>query len=148
VTRPSFPAVKADLPVRLAAACLAGAALLAGCAAPGTAPDHSRTALDWAGRYEGTLPCADCPGIHTTLELRPDQSYRLTQRYLERNVAPVVEQGHFRWNRAGQAIELLDLRGGPIRYSVGEGRLTQLDREGRPITGPLAPMYVLRQVGR
>ena len=51
-------------------------ALLAGCAgtqnagAPsaskdGTAaPDlhSSQNALDWAGVYEGVLPCADCPG--------------------------------------------------------------------------------------
>lgn len=130
---------------------LLAAAVLAGCAsakppqpAPGAA-DASRTALDWAGAYEGTLPCADCPGIRTTLELRPDQTYRLTLRYLERSVAPLVEQGRFRWDAAGGTIELQDRKNGPMRYRVGENQLVQLDRDGQPITGPLAPSFVLRK---
>lgn len=35
----------------------------------------SETSLDWAGVYEGTLPCADCEGIHTLIELHEDKSY-------------------------------------------------------------------------
>ena len=27
--------------------------------------DNSMTALDWAGTYKGTVPCADCEGIET-----------------------------------------------------------------------------------
>ena len=35
------------------------------------------TAFDKAGVYTGVIPCADCGGIETTLELRADGTYRL-----------------------------------------------------------------------
>ena len=34
-----------------------------------TTGDNSKTSVDWVGKYEGTLPCADCEGIKTTLTL-------------------------------------------------------------------------------
>ena len=37
--------------------------------------------FDKAGVYYGVLPCADCSGIETTLELMGDQTYKLTQVY-------------------------------------------------------------------
>lgn len=33
----------------------------------------------FAGTFSGTLPCADCPGIDTTLELKADGSYQLNE---------------------------------------------------------------------
>ncbi|PID90489.1 MAG: hypothetical protein CSA97_02515 [Bacteroidetes bacterium] len=33
------------------------------------------------GTYKGTLPCADCPGLETTLTIEPDGAYTLTQEY-------------------------------------------------------------------
>ncbi|MDE5451088.1 copper resistance protein NlpE N-terminal domain-containing protein, partial [Elizabethkingia meningoseptica] len=30
---------------------------------------NAQNSLDWAGTYEGTVPCADCPGIKTTITL-------------------------------------------------------------------------------
>jgi uncharacterized lipoprotein NlpE involved in copper resistance len=38
---------------------------------------NSRSSLDWAGTYEGVLPCADCPGTKIRLTLNGDGSYRL-----------------------------------------------------------------------
>ena len=35
----------------------------------------------FAGKFTGTLPCADCPGIDETLELKPDGSFTLTDAY-------------------------------------------------------------------
>ncbi len=37
----------------------------------------SQNSLDWAGVYEGVLPCADCPGIQTRLTLSRDETYEL-----------------------------------------------------------------------
>ena len=31
---------------------------------------NAQNSLDWAGTYEATLPCADCPGIKTTVVLK------------------------------------------------------------------------------
>ena len=35
----------------------------------------SEMSLDWAGVYQGTLPCADCEGIETMIELKDDHTY-------------------------------------------------------------------------
>ena len=62
------------LSVLLAALAVALSAVVApvgaAAAAGADAAHNSRNALDWAGTYEGVLPCADCPGIQTRLSLR------------------------------------------------------------------------------
>lgn len=35
----------------------------------------------FAGTFSGTLPCADCPGIDTTVTLKPDGTYTLREAY-------------------------------------------------------------------
>jgi len=92
----------------------------------------SRNSLDWAGTYEGVLPCADCPGIKTRLTLNRDGSYELSTQYLDRQPAPQVVRGQFTWNAAGSAIAL-DQNGNGQQFSVGEGRLSQLNRDGTPV---------------
>ncbi|HEY0948237.1 MAG TPA: copper resistance protein NlpE [Candidatus Paceibacterota bacterium] len=53
------------------------------------------------GTFEGTTPCADCPGIVQRLTLMQDSAYsaegtyELSLTYLERDVEPFVESG--RW---------------------------------------------------
>ena len=93
-------------------------------------PAHnSRNAVDWAGAYEGIMPCADCPGIKTRLTLQPDGRYELSTQYLERQVAPQTARGQFSWNAAGSAIRL-DAAGHGQQFQVGEGRLLQLNQDG------------------
>jgi uncharacterized lipoprotein NlpE involved in copper resistance len=114
-------------------------------AMPAVAPHSSRDSLDWAGTYEGTMPCADCPGIRTTLELRMDGTFLLSRRYLERSEAPRMTQGgRFTWDPNGRDV-ILTVPGGPLRFWVGEGWVRQLDRDGQAITGPNAEAYVLRK---
>ena len=104
----------------------------------------SQNSLDWAGAYEGTLPCADCPGIKTRLTLNRDGSYELSTLYLDRQVARQLARGQFTWNDAGNAITL-DAKGGGQRFAVGEGRLTLLNRDGSREPPP-APNRVLNLV--
>ncbi len=89
----------------------------------------SRNSLDWAGAYEGVLPCADCPGIKTRLTLDRDGGYEISSQYLDRQPAPMIARGQFTWHAAGNAISL-DARGGGQQYAVGEGRLVLLNRDG------------------
>jgi uncharacterized lipoprotein NlpE involved in copper resistance len=105
---------------------------------------NSQNSLDWAGAYEGTLPCADCPGIKTRLTLNNDGSYELSTQYLNRQLAPQVLRGQFTWNAAGNAITL-DANGRGQGFAVGEGRLTLLNRDGSSQT-PAAPNRVLTKV--
>ena len=47
-------------------------------------PSGEATGFDvrgFAGTFAGTLPCASCPGIDTTLRLEPDGHFRLTESY-------------------------------------------------------------------
>lgn len=90
---------------------------------------NSRNSLDWAGTYEGVLPCADCPGMQTRLLLRMDGSFEMRTLYLERQVAPQTASGRFSWNDAGSRITL-DAAGWGQQFQVGEGRLLQLNRDG------------------
>ena len=131
-------------------------AMLAGCAgtmeagAPAgssetkIAPDMhtSQNSLDWAGAYEGVLPCADCPGIKTRLTLKPDGRYELSTQYLDRQPAPTVETGKFFWNTRGNGITL---ESSGQRFAVGEGRLLALYRDA-PTDWSRSPSQVLKQV--
>lgn len=46
------------------------------------APDAhtAENALDWAGTYQGLLPCDDCPGIAMAVQLRADKSVVIRER--------------------------------------------------------------------
>lgn len=104
---------------------------------------NSRNALDWAGAYEGVIPCADCPGIHLTLTLHTDGTYQLHQEYQERHTQ-FEEDGRFTWNEKGSSITLEDKDNkGGYKFKVEEGRLRMLDRQGKAITGPLEANYLL-----
>ncbi len=119
-------------------------ATLAACV-PAQAPrplgDSTQVSLDWAGRYSGTLPCADCSGIETTLELRENGSYTLTETYVGKG-KPFVTKGKFSWSADGGQIAL-DAAADNRRFKLGEGRAWHLDRDGRVISGSLAELYVL-----
>lgn len=95
-------------------------------------PAHSsRNALDWAGTYAGTLPCANCPGVQTRLRLNRDESFELSVQYLERDAAPKVSSGRFGWSASGNAITL-DEQGSGRQLLVGEGRLALLASGAAP----------------
>ena len=104
--------------------------------------DNSNNSLDWAGTYEGELPCADCDGIKTTLVLNADDTYTLTSEYAGKN-EKTEEQGKVTWSADGNQIEITTKDGQTTKYIVGENQLIQLDQEGNRITGPLAEKYVL-----
>lgn len=106
--------------------------------------DNSRVSLDWDGTYFGTIPCADCEGIETTLTLNSDLTYVLLTNYLGRNDAlEERNSGPFSWDKTGGKIMLENAGSGPNQYKVGENRLWHLDQNGEIITGDLADHYVL-----
>ncbi|MGV0924213.1 copper resistance protein NlpE [Empedobacter tilapiae] len=104
----------------------------------------SQSALDWNGTYEGVIPCADCEGIKTELALNQDNTYTLTEEYIDKNLK-VENQGNITWTDDGNSISLKMKDDEYRRYKVGENVLFQLDLEGNEITGSLAQNYQLKK---
>jgi heat shock protein HslJ/uncharacterized lipoprotein NlpE involved in copper resistance len=114
-------------------------------AAMGADPAHSsRNSLDWAGVYEGVLPCADCPGVQTRLTLNRDESYELRTLQIGRDSAARVVRGRFTWQPNGNAITLEGRHGGQ-RFAVGEGRVALLEAGAVP-SWPQPAQRVLQRV--
>src|SRR5690606_19372869 len=106
----------------------------------------SEIALDWDGKYEGILPCADCEGIKTSITINQDLSYTIKDDYLGKKEGVFESKGTFKWSDDGQKIILSD--SDRNTYFVGENTLTQLDKSGNKITGDLASFYVLNKINK
>jgi len=104
----------------------------------------SQNSLDWAGVYEGTIPCADCEGIKTTIKLKDNDTFTYNAEYVGKN-ASVQDSGKFMWHDNGSIVHLTgqDLN---TQYKVGENVLIQLDTEGKKIEGSIAEKYKLNKV--
>jgi uncharacterized lipoprotein NlpE involved in copper resistance len=105
---------------------------------------NAKNSLDWNGKYEGVLPCADCEGIKTTIQLKDNGTYIMTTKYLGKKEEDTVE-GSFKWDVAGTIITLLNGKKEPYKLKVIEGAIQKLDVEGREITGELAKLYFLHK---
>lgn len=85
-----------------------------------------------AGSYSGLYPCADCPGIDTQLVLNADNTYSLTQTYLESPDAPnVALKGKFTVDE--NEVITLDNTSFPNKFKYTDGQLLTLDSEGNSI---------------
>jgi heat shock protein HslJ len=107
------------------------------------AGDNSMISVDWAGTYQGILPCADCEGIKTQIVLSKDLSYVLETQYLGKDEKVFQTKGLFKWDEKGSRITLDDA--GKQIYLVGENRLFHLDKDGNRIPGDLAGKYVMEK---
>ncbi|MFD2035930.1 copper resistance protein NlpE [Belliella marina] len=109
--------------------------------------DHhnAMNSLDYMGIYKGTLPCADCEGIETIIELGSGNSYVKKVIYLGKDDQKVTESsGTFTWNDEGNTITLNE-DDEPNKYFVGENVLFHLDMDGNRIEGDLAENYKLKK---
>jgi uncharacterized lipoprotein NlpE involved in copper resistance len=108
---------------------------------------NARNSLDYAGTYQGVLPCADCEGIAVKLEISYDGGFHKTMQYLGKDADIFEFTGDYTWNEAGNAIILEGLNLAD-QYFVAEERLILLDSDGQRITGHLAGHYVLTKTYR
>lgn len=108
--------------------------------------DHNaQNALDWSGTYKGILPCADCEGIETELELNKDNTFELDRKYLGKATETKDDsKGNFTWVD-GNTIKLEGIPEGEssVHYKIEENRIRQLDMSGKEVTGDMAEKYVL-----
>ncbi len=107
---------------------------------------HAHNSLDWPGIYFGSLPCADCVGIKTSLALNKNGSYMLITQYLGKSEREFVEKGKFTWGEKANTIVLTPKNGATAQqYLVDENVLIQLDSNGNRIAGKQAERYILRR---
>jgi uncharacterized lipoprotein NlpE involved in copper resistance len=104
--------------------------------------DSSKTSVDWVGAYSGTVPCADCEGIFTTLTLHENSTFQMTMSYLGKEFE-VTSEGNFTWDEQGNIITLEKEDEGMKMFKVGENKIFMLDVSGKEITGELANNYIL-----
>jgi len=115
----------------------------------GFAEEHNaRTSLDWSGTYSGVLPCADCEGVDTEIEIDEELHYTLITTYLgkKENTSDTL-RGTFTWE--GNTIILSNIPTGerPNTFKVEENRLRQLSLDGHEIQGQMASQYLLVKQG-
>lgn len=85
--------------------------------------------------FSGTLPCADCSGLRTTVAIFTDTTYRLSELYEGKSTEPVVSMG--RWQHDGATLTLNGLAR-TVKFAVkGEDSLSLLDQSGKPIDSAL-----------
>ena len=106
----------------------------------------ANNSLDWDGTYKGTLPCSDCEGIETELQLNKDMTYAKTTRYLGKKVSiPSTAHVTFIW-KDGSHVFLQGLTNEPSTYFVAENKIFQLDMQGKKVEGSLADKYTLTKI--
>lgn len=107
--------------------------------------DHNAmNSIDFQGTYKGSLPCADCEAIETTIALKAD-TYTKETIYKGKSKEVFKETGKYSWNKEGNTITL-SASEIPNQYFVGENILIHLDAKGRRIEGDLASKYQLEKV--
>lgn len=111
-------------------------------------PTHeSKLALDYTGRYEGIVPCADCEGIETVLTLVDTTNFVLETKYLGKPSNDIHKvEGMYNWSEKNNVIRLNGITDRPNLFFVAENKLIQLDMEGQRISGDLATKYELAKV--
>lgn len=86
------------------------------------------------GSYVGILPCADCPAMDVRLDVFEDGSFHQRSVYRERERS-FDRVG--RWARVDGVLELRYGHGELRRFTFGNGWMTMLDTDGKPIRSQL-----------
>lgn len=105
---------------------------------------NAKNSLDWAGKYEGTIPCADCEGIKYIVELKKDGNFFIEQEYLGKETV-YQDEGFYKWDASSNILHL-NSNVTPLILKVEENQLKVLDQEGKVITGNLKDKYILKKI--
>lgn len=96
-----------------------------------------------SAEYMGKLPCADCEGIDAVLVIYTDQTYKMTNTYIGRDVPPYIEEGTVTTLKGDAAdpnatvYQLKANQGSSVQnYLVSGDELKQLDQDLSPIDAP------------
>lgn len=105
----------------------------------------ARDSLDWAGIYEGFLPCEDCEGIETSIEIEKNSDYTLSQEFKGRaGDNSLQETGKFEWDKQGNTISLGERQ--KLYFKVSQNYLLQVFKDESKVMGDSAIKYRLTKI--
>ena len=142
---PVSPAPEPATPAVSASATMAAPATIGRVAEPdlagaGVQPNAAGfSSKDFAGTFSGSLPCADCPGIDETLELKPDGSFTLTDVYRDRPSGTHSIAGSWNAEEKDTRVRLdPNSKGEADRLFAiaGKDALEAIGADGKPLPGP------------
>lgn len=129
----------------LVAACSVIATGLVGCAnSSSDSPSAATQTAKYDAQYQGTLPCADCDGVVTTLTLNPDGTFFMESEYLANKPVKFSQKGKYTEVEEG-VVELTLDNNDKVYYQIEEGEAIMLDQNRKAPTGALADHYVLKK---
>jgi uncharacterized lipoprotein NlpE involved in copper resistance len=105
----------------------------------------TRISANWDGVYTGIIPSASGSGINVHISLHLDDTFELWYFYVDKREKTFHSKGSFKWNNAENTI-ILKVKDWPPYYRLSQNKLTQLDLNGKVITGALAENYMLKKV--
>ncbi|WP_160712365.1 copper resistance protein NlpE N-terminal domain-containing protein [Chitinophaga solisilvae] len=108
-------------------------------------PSAPGNAIHLTGTYQGTIPCADCPGTDYQVSLFDDHTFTELMAYQGRGQGiAYTETGS--WKQINDSVVMLQKKEDSSSFLASDGKLLLLDREGKRIEGALASNYVLKPV--
>ena len=91
--------------------------------APQEVKDNSRNTLDWYGTYSGILPCDDCMGKRTIIQLKEGMETEVTTIALGKMQKIENFVGEFSWDESGNRISYNDRNNITYYFRVDENQL-------------------------
>ncbi|MEI2454966.1 copper resistance protein NlpE [Lysobacter firmicutimachus] len=112
------------------------------------APKAGFDAAAFAGTFSGTLPCADCSGIDTKIDLKADGSYTVDETYQGKKDGAFKGDGHWAAEEDGKRLRLDPNSKSDqdrVYEVVSNDEIRLLDQEGKKIESELN--YSLKRAG-
>ena len=89
-----------------------------------------------SGLYQGITPCADCPGIKTSLTINPDFTYSKSTIYLESG--PQILKSRGTWRAKNDSVIVLNENGNQVQYRTRPNLLLITDAKGQLVENSMA----------
>lgn len=110
-------------------------------------PTQEKSQQDsFSGKYSNVIPCADCPGIETTVSFNADSTFIENMKYLERN-SSFSDTG--RWRISNKIIMVSFPSKSSLHrfYRIkSDSVIAILDADKKEIKGALTNNYLLKKL--
>jgi copper homeostasis protein (lipoprotein) len=88
---------------------------------------------NFEGVFDGVLPCADCAGIETTLQIFSDGQYELTENYSGKGI--FISDGI--WKQIPKTNKIILTNDNQFYEIMSNGNLLRLDTQGQKPTSQI-----------